>query len=124
VGIGSSVITATFTPSDTTNYVSGDTTTMTINTGQAPITVTPTAGQSKVYGANNPTLTYSITSGSLIGSDVLSGALTFSGSNVDSYTITIGTLANSNYAITLASETFEITKATQNSVSLSSLSTA
>ncbi len=124
VGIGSSVITATFTPSDTTNYVSGDTTTMTINTGQAPITVTPTAGQSKVYGANNPTLTYSITSGSLIGSDVLSGALTFSGSNVDSYTITIGTLANSNYAITLASETFEISKATQNSVSLSSLSTA
>jgi hypothetical protein len=77
-----------------------------------------------VYGANNPVITYSITSGALIGSDALSGALTFTGSNVGNYSITIGTLANSNYTITLASVTFAITQATQNAVSLSSLSSA
>ncbi len=124
VGIGSSIITATFTPNDTLNYASGDTVTATITTSRAPITVTPTAGQSKVYGSNDPTLSYTITSGSLIGSDTLSGALTYSGSNVGSYTFTIGTLTNSKYTITLDAETFAITKATQNVLSLSSLSAA
>jgi hypothetical protein len=86
--------------------------------------VTPTAGQSKVYGANDPTLTYSITSGALIGSDVLSGALSYTGTNVGNYNITIGTLANSSYTINLATVTFAITKATQSAVTLSSLNSA
>jgi hypothetical protein len=124
VGVGSSLITATFTPTDTTNYRSGETTTMTIAAARAAITVTPTAGQSKVYGANNPTIAYTITSGSLIGSDVLTGALTYTGSNVGSYPITIGNLANPSYTITLASVNFGITQATQSVVSLSSLSSA
>ena len=124
VGNGTSVITATFIPNNTTNFVSGSTTTMTITAAKAAITVTPTAGQSKIYGANNPTITYSVTSGSLVGSDSLSGALTYTGSNVGSYAIGIGTLANSNYTITLAPATFAITKATQTAVSLSSLSAA
>jgi aspartate 1-decarboxylase len=122
VGNGTSVITATFTPNDTTNYVSGGTVTMTISADRAAITVTPTAGQSKVYGENNPTITYSVTSGALVGSDVLSGALTYTGSNVGTYPISIGTLANSKYIITLASVNFSITKATQAAVTLSSLS--
>jgi MBG domain (YGX type)/Bacterial Ig-like domain (group 3) len=124
IGLGSSLITATFTPSDTTNYLSGGTTSMTITAARAAITVTPTSGQSKVYGANNPTISYSITSGVLIGSDVLSGALTYTGSNVGAYPITIGSLANSNYTITLASVNFAITQATQSAVTLSSLSSA
>ncbi len=122
VGNGSSIITATFTPNDSTNFVSGGTTTMTVTASKVAITVTPTAGQSKVYGANNPTITYSVTSGSLVGSDTLSGALTYTGTNAGSYAIAIGTLANSNYTITLASVNFAITQATQSAVSLSSLS--
>jgi hypothetical protein len=122
VGNGSSIITATFTPNDTTNFVSGGTTTMTVTASKVAITVTPTAGQSKVYGANNPTITYSVTSGSLVGSDTLSGDLTYTGTNAGSYAIAIGTLANSNYTITLASVNFAITQATQSAVSLSSLS--
>jgi hypothetical protein len=122
VSNGTSVITATFTPNDTTNFVSGGTTTMTVSADRAAITVTPTSGQSKVYGANNPTITYSITSGSLVGSDTLSGALTYIGTNAGSYAISIGTLANSKYIITLASVNFAITQATQSAVTLSSLS--
>jgi hypothetical protein len=121
VGNGTSVITATFIPSDTSNYISGGTTTMTITAAKSAITVTPTAGQSKIYGANNPTITYSVTSGSLVGSDTLSGALTYTGSNVGSYSIGIGTLANSKYTITLDSVNFVITQATQSAVTLSSL---
>ncbi|CAM8645421.1 beta strand repeat-containing protein [Candidatus Planktophila dulcis] len=124
VGVGTSLITATFTPTDTTNFKAGETTTMTVTSAKAAITVTPTAGQSKIYGANNPTLSYSITSGSLIGSDTLSGALAYTGTNVGNYSITIGTLANSSYEITLASVNFGITKATQTAVSLSSISAA
>jgi len=118
-------LTASLTPTNSVDYstVTSSTTT-TIASNRAAITVTPTAGQSKVYGANDPTLAYTITSGSLIGSDALSGALTYSGSNVGSYTVSIGTLANTKYIITLASETFAITKATQSAVSLSSLSSA
>jgi len=122
VSNGTSVITATFTPNDTTNFVSGGTTTMTVSADRAAITVTPTTGQSKVYGANNPTITYSITSGSLVGADTLSGALTYTGTNAGSYAIGIGTLANSKYIITLASVNFTITQATQSAVTLSSLS--
>jgi hypothetical protein len=116
-------LTASLTPTNSVDYstVTSSTTT-TINSNRAAITVTPTPGQSKVYGANNPTITYSITSGSLIGSDTLSGALTYTGSNAGSYAIGIGTLANSNYIITLASVNFSITQATQSAVSLSSLS--
>jgi hypothetical protein len=118
-------LTATFTPSNLVDYsaVTSSTTT-TPSSNKAAITVTPTAGQSKVYGANNPVITYSITSGSLIGSDALSGALTYTGTNVGNYTISIGTLANSRYTITLASVTFAITQATQSAVTLSSLSAA
>ena len=118
-------LTASVVPTNTVDYTSANSaTTSTPSSSKAAITVTPTAGQSKVYGANNPTIAYTITSGTLIGSDILSGSLTFTGTNVGNYTITIGTLANSSYTITLASVTFAITQATQNAVTLSSLSSS
>jgi hypothetical protein len=118
-------LTAALAPTNTVDYTSANSaTTTTPSSSRAAITVSPTAGQSKVYGANNPILTYSITSGALVGSDLLTGALSYTGTNVGSYPITIGTLANSNYTINLASVNFAITQATQAAVTLSSLSAA
>jgi hypothetical protein len=72
---------------------------------QRAITVTA-ASSSKTYGDANPSLTYTITSGSLVNGDSLTGALTTSAStysNVGTYAITQGTIANSNYNITYGS---------------------
>ncbi len=75
------------------------------------ITVTPDSGQSKAYRDEDPVLKYDITTGSLISGDTLQGALSRAeGENVGNYEITIGTLANPNYSITLTPDvTFEIT---------------
>ncbi|MCI5053551.1 MAG: autotransporter-associated beta strand repeat-containing protein [Pelagibacteraceae bacterium] len=73
--------------------------------------------KTRTYGASNPTLTYTLTSGSLVGSDSLSGALTTtatSSTNVGSANITQGTLTNannSNYTISYTTGTLSITKA-------------
>ena len=77
------------------------------------ITVTPDAGQSKVYGATDPTFTYTI-SPALESGDGFSGALSrSSGSTVGNYAYTIGTLsAGSNYTLSLAAGTFAITAKT------------
>ncbi|MBR0962446.1 beta strand repeat-containing protein, partial [Bradyrhizobium japonicum] len=77
---------------------------------QRAITVTANA-QSKTYGDADPTLTYGVTSGNLVGGDSLSGVLTrASGENVGSYGITQGTLAaGSNYALTYAGANLGIT---------------
>ncbi|MCZ8163667.1 MAG: MBG domain-containing protein, partial [Microcystis sp. LE19-196.1B] len=84
----------------------------TLTVERALLTITANS-QTKVYGASDPTLTYSITSGSLLGSDVLSGSLTrAAGENVGTYAIAIGTLGNSNYTITLVSADFSITPKT------------
>jgi len=76
------------------------------------LSVTPNSGQNKIYGAGDPTLTY--TFGTLYNGDtiaVFSGALSrAAGANVGSYAITVGTLsAGSNYTIVLGSVTFAIT---------------
>ena len=123
-GVTSYSLTAVLTPTNTVDFSGVTAMALTPTSVRTPITVTPTAGQSKVFGANNPTLTYSITSGALVGSDELTGALTYTGSNVGNYAIGIGTLANANYIITLASVAFSITQATQAAVTLSSLSSA
>jgi hypothetical protein len=75
-----------------------------------PITVTA-APQTKVYGSVDPTLTYQITSGSLVGSDAFSGALArTAGEDVGTHAITQGSLAlNANYAITYISNNLTIT---------------
>jgi hypothetical protein len=115
------------TPTDVAGYTTATATALTPTSVRSPLTITPTPGQTKVFGTLNPSLTYSITSGALVLSDTLSGELTYVGSDAGSYAISLGTLTNSNnpkYAITLASESFTITKALQSAVSLSSLSSA
>jgi len=78
------------------SYVSGD------------VTVTPraitvaAANKAMTYGNSVPTLTYTIGGAGLVNGDSLSGALAStatSSSNVGSYSISQGTLGNSNYAI-------------------------
>ena len=89
----------------TITYVSAN-----LTIGTKAVTVTA-AAKTKVYGETDPSLTYSITSGALVGSDAFTGALTRnSGSNVGTYTITQGTLAlSSNYALTYVSANLTIT---------------
>jgi hypothetical protein len=81
------------------------------------VTITPDSGQSKFYGAADPTLTY--THSALGGSDtdsVFTGALSrVVGENVGTYSITLGTLsAGANYTLVLAATpvAFAITPAT------------
>src|SRR5439155_13430065 len=64
------------------------------------VTVTPTAGQYKIYGAGDPTLTYTFAP-ALITGDTFSGALARdAGTNVGLYNITQGTLAlSTNYTL-------------------------
>ncbi len=77
------------------------------------MTVTADSGQHKVYGAADPTFTYAITSGALVGSDAFSGSLArAAGENVGAYAITQGTLALSgNYTLSFVSADFNITPA-------------
>lgn len=67
-----------------------------------PISVTADA-KPMTYGDALPSLTYAITSGSLLNGDTLTGSLATlasSTANVGTYAITLGTLGNPNYAIT------------------------
>jgi hypothetical protein len=75
------------------------------------ITVTAHS-QTKVYGNADPAFTYQITSGNLVGSDQLTGALSrASGENVGTYAITQGALtAGGNYDLTFAGDLLTITK--------------
>ncbi len=75
------------------------------------ITVTPTAGQTKIYGTTDPSVfTYS-TNPALASGDTFTGLLSReAGEDAGLYAITIGTLsAGSNYIMSLADENFEIT---------------
>ena len=85
----------------------------------AALTVTPVAGQSKVYGATVPALTY--TADGLVNGDPLStitgglGTAATTASPVGNYAITLGTLsAGSNYTVQLAADppTLAVTPAT------------
>lgn len=78
--------------------------------GKRAITVSA-AAQSKVYGDADPVLTYTITSGALVSSDVLTGSLErAAGEDAGSYNINIGTLNNANYNITFVSNDLAIDK--------------
>ena len=84
-----------------------------------PITVSAVA-KTKVYGASDPALTYTITSGSLYGSDTLTGSLSrATGENVGTYSITQGSLGNSNYTITYVDASFDVTGAEQSGFTVS-----
>src|SRR5207249_4919376 len=76
------------------------------------VTVTPTAGQYKTYGAVDPTLTYTVAP-ALITGDTFSGALARdAGTNVAFYDITQGSLAlSANYTLVFTTGVkFEIKK--------------
>ncbi|PTX97232.1 hypothetical protein DB346_19670 [Verrucomicrobia bacterium LW23] len=83
---------------------------------QRAITITPNSGQTKIYGNVDPTLGYTITSGSLAGMDTLTGQLArAAGENVGNYLINQGNLSGgANYAITFSGTpvTFGITPRT------------
>jgi MBG domain (YGX type)/Kelch motif/Galactose oxidase, central domain len=88
---------------------------VTIN--KRPIQITATAGQFKTYGDLDPTFAYTITSGSLAGTDAFTGALSrVAGQNVGLYAITLGSLAindgngGNNYNLSFVSNNFEIKK--------------
>ena len=80
------------------------------------ITLTADAGQTKIYGAADPTFTQTITSGSLQGGDTLTGASTrVAGEDVGNFAISQGTLnvndgnGGANYTITYVGDNFAIT---------------
>ena len=77
-----------------------------------PVTVTADA-ITTTYGTT-PTLTYQVTSGSVVNGDLFSGALAGSGNvNVGTSAITRGTLAlSSNYTLSFVGNTLQITPAT------------
>jgi autotransporter-associated beta strand protein len=81
-----------------------------LSISQRPITVTADS-LSKVYGNSDPTLTYQVTSGTMVGGDSLTVALTrAAGENVGSYTIDASALANGNYLITANNGALSITQ--------------
>ncbi|WP_158826608.1 MBG domain-containing protein [Mucilaginibacter lacusdianchii] len=84
--------------------------TLTINAKALMVTAN---AQSKTYGAADPALDYSITSGSLVTGDALSGALSReAGENAGTYAIQQGSLtANANYALTFVPANLTVKKA-------------
>ena len=77
---------------------------------QWAVTVTADSGQAKIYGTPDPTLTYTVTSGSLQPGDSFTGALArTAGENVGTTAINQGTLtAGPNYTITFVPANFTI----------------
>ncbi|MGM8363812.1 MBG domain-containing protein, partial [Flavobacterium sp. ARAG 55.4] len=75
-----------------------------------PITVTANPSQTKIYGENDPVLTYTVTP-DLLSGDSFTGTLTRdAGENIGNYAITQGTLsAGNNYSITYVAKDFAIT---------------
>jgi len=105
-GAGTSVITATFTPNDAANYISGGTTTMTVTVGKATLGITASS-HSVAFGDSIPTITPAY-SGFVNGEDssVLSN-LTCS----TSYTTTtaVGTIASNCSGATASNYIFAYT---------------
>src|SRR5207248_3111000 len=94
-----------------TNYaLSFNTANLTITA--APLTVAADP-KTKVYGTADAALTYQITSGALVGSDSISGALSRAlGETVGAYAIQQGTLtAGTNYSLSFNSANLTITAA-------------
>ena len=122
VDLGVAALSAEFTPTTSSLYANSTTSLSPTVLGRA-ITVSPYVGQSKVFGAAEPVIGYSITSGSLYGSETLTGALSrVAGEDAGSYAITAGNLHNANYDITLTAVSFTITQANQATVVLTSTS--
>uniref|UniRef100_UPI003593F311 MBG domain-containing protein n=1 Tax=Aquiflexum sp. TaxID=1872584 RepID=UPI003593F311 len=78
------------------------------------LNITVNSGQSKVYGETDPSFTYTLTAGELVGEDAFTGTLArVTGENVGNYVINRGSLtAGDNYTISFTGADFAITKAT------------
>jgi len=96
---------------DAYKYTLTQPTGLTANITAKAITITPTDGQSKVYGSADPVFSYT-PSPALFSGDLFNGALgRAAGSNVNTYAYTLESLnAGANYTLSLASgHTFAIT---------------
>ncbi len=83
-----------------------------LNVAARPVAIMGDA-KTKVYGSTDPTLTYQITSGNLVGTDAFSGSLSRNGGEkVGSYAISQGALSlSSNYQLTYVGKNLSITPA-------------
>ncbi|TXI02366.1 MAG: filamentous hemagglutinin N-terminal domain-containing protein [Rhizobium sp.] len=83
------------------------------NAAVTPRTITVTAdGQTRTYGEANPALTYALGGAGLVNGDALTGALATAAdqrSNVGNYAIGLGSLGNSNYAISYTGAYLNVT---------------
>ncbi|WP_461257686.1 SUMF1/EgtB/PvdO family nonheme iron enzyme [Treponema sp. R80B11-R83G3] len=109
-GLAAGTYTATVTVSGGNSITAGFAVSFVVS--KKSITITPTSGQSKVYGTVDPTFTYT-PSEALLSGNSFSGTLAYTGTNVGTYPFTLGTLsAGDNYTLTLVGNvTFAITKA-------------
>ena len=116
LGVGSYTILAAYSGGAGFQASSGSSTANAFSVTKAALTVTPTAGQSKVYGASEPTFTYD--AGGLVNGDTAATAITggtlsrTAGETVvgGPYSYTLGSLVSSNYSLSLDAAIFEINK--------------
>ena len=107
---------AKYVSTDPANRLDSEERSYTVSIAPRPITVTAD-NKSKTYGTDDPELTYTVTTGSLVDEDTLSGELSRKeGEDVreGGYAINAGTLTNDNnpnYDITFVPGTFTITRA-------------
>ena len=116
--VGAYAITSTLANANYTITFVG--TNLTIST--AGLTVTADANQQKLLGANDPVLSYTITSGNLVSGDNFTGTLSRDAGEVKgSYAISQGTLsAGTNYNLNFVSSNFSIKLIITNPVVVSS----
>jgi hypothetical protein len=107
---GSGDCTITASQAGNADYNAAEDVVRTVAAALRPVTVTADA-QSKVYGEDDPGLTYEVSSGSLVSGDAFSGALSRApGEDVGTYAIGQGTLAlGDNYDITFVGAELTIT---------------
>ena len=106
MGTGSHAISATYGGGSGHNGSNGS---ASLTVAPKPVTITPTSGQSKVYGAVDPTLTFS-NNGGLVAGRLHGCARSRAGLDVGSYAITLGTLsAGSNYNLSLSTPAVNFT---------------
>ena len=112
--VGAGTTSVTMSQVSDANYKAA-TYTATLTVQKLGLVLTPTATQSKTYGATDPTLSYTLSPSTLLNGTSIGLAGTLSrtlGENVGTYSITLGTVSNTNYELTLSPENFEITKKT------------
>ena len=109
--VGAGTTTLTVNQAADANYYAAPAVTQILTVSKAAITVTA-AAKTKTYGAADPGLTYTITSGALVVGDSLTGGLSRApGANVGTYAIS-STLSNANYDVTFVPANLTITAAT------------